>query len=90
MTVTTPTPHTEANIPVEHIVLQNEEHIEDETEGPEAELGEVPEERGPVVVVVRVEHHLQDGEETADEVQEDVSDRPAYGGFALVVHVRLE
>lgn len=68
--MTTPTPQIKEtkDIPVEHIVLENEEDIEDQTEGTKAEFGEIAEEGRPVVIVVRVEHHLQDGEEAAHEV----------------------
>lgn len=58
-------------------MLQYEEHVEDQAEQPQAEFGRVAEEGDPVVVVVCVQRHLEDGEETADEVQEDVPDTPA-------------
>lgn len=48
-------------VPVEHIMLQHEEDVKDETEQAKTELGHVPEERYPVVVVVRVEDHLEYG-----------------------------
>lgn len=71
-------------------MLQHEEYIEDQAEEAETELGRVAEERDPVVVVVRVQGHLEHGEEPTDEVQEDVADTPADCRFALVVHVSLE
>jgi hypothetical protein len=71
-------------------VLEHEEDVEDEAEEAKPELGGVAEEGDPVVVVVRVERHLQHRQRPAHEVQEDVADGPAYSRLALVVHVRLE
>lgn len=70
-------------------MLQDEEDIEDQTKGSKSKLGRVAKEGDPIVVVVGVKHHLQDGEETTHEVKEDVADRPSDGGLALVVHVCL-
>lgn len=62
------------NPPVKHIMLEHEEYIEDKTEQAETELRDVTEDRHPVVVVVSVQRHLENGEETAHEVKEDVAD----------------
>ena len=40
-------------VPVEDKVLEEEDEVKAEADGGEAELGEVPGERGPVLTVVR-------------------------------------
>lgn len=63
--------------PVQPVVLRDEQDVEQDGEEAETELGRVPEDGSPVVVVVADEEHLEDGERPAGEVEEDVTDTPA-------------
>lgn len=58
-------------------MLDHEEDVENHREESQAELGRVPENGAPVVVVVGEDKHLRYGENAAREVQEDVADAPA-------------
>ena len=49
--------------------------------GGEAELGEVPGERGPVLAVVSHQDHLEEAGQPAAEVQQDVAHTPALGAL---------
>ena len=75
--------------PVEDKVLEEEDEIKAETDGGEAELGEVPGERGPVLAVVRHQDHLEQTGQAATEVQQDVAHTPALGALMAVVRHHL-
>ena len=60
-------------VPVEDKVLEEEDEIEAETDGGEAELGEVLGKRGPVLTVVRHQNHPEQTGQAATEVQKDVA-----------------
>ena len=62
---------------VEHIMLEHEEDVEYYGEKPQPELGGVPKEAAPVVIVVGDEEHLEHAEAPAREVQQDVAYTPA-------------
>ena len=64
--------------PVQPVVLHHEQHVKQNGKQAQAELGRVPEDGSPVVVVVADEKHLEDGEGAAREVEEDVTDAPAH------------
>lgn len=58
--MTTPYPDTIViHVPVEDIVLQHEEDVKYQTEQSEAEFRYVTKEGDPVLIVVRIEHHLE-------------------------------
>ena len=57
--------------------------------GGEAELGEVPGERGPVLAVVSHQDHLEEAGQPAAEVQQDVAHTPALGALMAVVRHHL-
>ncbi len=67
---------------VQPVVLHHEHQIEEHGDEAQPELGEVPEDGVPVVVVVADEEHLDHGEDAAREVQDDVADAPAHRTFA--------
>lgn len=75
--------------PVEDVMLEHEEDVEQDGEQSEAELGGVAEEGAPVVVVVGDEDHLEDAEGASGEVEEDVANAPTNGTLASEVHVGL-
>ena len=79
-------------VPVEDKVLEEEDEVKAEADGGEAELGEVPGERGPVLTVVRHEDHLEQTGEAPAHVQQDVSHTPTLGALVAVVchHLRDE
>ena len=67
---------------VEDVVLQHEEDVEHDGEETEAELGRVPKDGGPVIVVVADQDHLDDAERAASEVKKDVSNAPAHSALS--------
>ena len=67
---------------VQPVVLHHEGHVKQDRDEAQAELGEIPENGVPVVVVVADEKHLDHGEDAAGEVQQDVANAPAHGAFA--------
>ena len=79
-------------VPVEDKVLEEEDEIKAEADGGEAELGEVPGKRGPVLAVVRHQDHLEQTGEAPAHVQQDVSHTPTLGALVAVVrhHLRDE
>lgn len=64
-------------VPVKDVVLEDEEDVESDGEEAEAELGKVPENGEPIVVVEGQEEHLEEAEAAAGKVEEDISDGPA-------------
>ena len=90
---------------VEDVVLEHEEDVKEDGEEAETELGRVAKDARPVVVVVSDQDHLQggievfehkhhdhdlnDGETSASEVEEYISNAPAHSAFPSEVHVRL-
>ncbi len=67
---------------VQPVVLHHEHQVEEHGDEAQPELGEVPEDGVPVVVVVADEEHLDHGEYAAREVQDDVADAPAHRTLA--------
>ena len=63
--------------PVQNVMLDHEEDVENHREQTQAKLGGVAEDGAPVVVVVREDEHLRDGQSAASEVQKDVANAPA-------------
>ncbi len=63
---------------VEPVVLHHEQDVKQDGDEAQAELGKVPKDGIPVIVVVADEKHLDHGEDAAREVQEDVPDAPAH------------
>jgi len=74
---------------VENVVLKDEEDVEQNGEKAEAEFRRVAKNAVPVVVVVSLEEHLQNGEGAAGKVQENVANAPSIRAFPFVVHIRL-
>ena len=70
-------------------MLQEEDEIKADADGGEAELGEVPGERGPVLAVVRHQDHLEEAGQAPAEVQQDVAHTPALGALVAIVHHHL-
>ena len=90
---------------VEDVVLQHEEDVKEDGEEAETKLGRIPKDARPVVVVVSDQDHLQggivvfdhqhhdhdlnDGETSASEVEEYISNAPADSAFPSEVHICL-
>ena len=90
---------------IEDVVLEHEEDVKEDGEETETKLGRVAKDARPVVVVVSDQDHLQggivvfdhqhhdhdlnDGETSASEVEEYISNAPADSAFPSEVHVRL-
>lgn len=75
--------------PVQEVVLGDEQDVEQDGEEPQTELGWISEDGAPVVVVIADEEHLDDGERSTGEVEDNVSDAPTHSALTSVVHVRL-
>lgn len=67
---------------IEDVVLQHEEHVEHDADEAKAELGEVPEQRRPVIIIIGDDEHLQHAQGSTSEVEEYVPDAPAYRRFS--------
>jgi hypothetical protein len=59
-------------------VLHHEQDVKQDGDEAQAELGKVPKDGIPVIVVVADEKHLDHREDAAREVQKDVPDAPAH------------
>ena len=70
---------------VEHIVLDHEENVKYDREEPQPKLCGVPEQTGPVIIVVGDQEHLEHAEAAPREVQEDVADTPANSALPPVM-----
>lgn len=75
--------------PVEDVVLDHEEDVEEHREETQAKFRRVAEDWTPILVVVGEDEHLRYGKRAAREVQEDVADAPAWRALAAVVVVGL-
>lgn len=67
-------------------MLHDEDDVVDHAHDREHELDRVD---LNVFAVDGFEGHLEEGEEAASEVEEDISDAPALGGFSLPVPIHL-
>ena len=91
-------------VPVEDVVLKDEEDVKENREESKTKLGGVAEYTAPVIVVVGDQNHLggniedetsedetnlEDAEAAAGEVEEDVANAPANGALPSVVHEGL-
>jgi len=76
-------------VPVEDVMLEDEENVEENGEEAESEFRHVAEDAFPVVVIVRLQKHLQDGKGAPSEVKKNIPDAPSVRAFTLVVHVGL-
>jgi len=74
---------------IEDVVLEHEEDVKEDGEETETKLGRVAKDARPVVVVVSDQDHLNDGETSASEVEEYISNTPADSAFPSEVHIRL-
>lgn len=70
-------------------MLDQEQDIEEDGEETETELGWIPEDGTPVVVVVPNEKHLKDGERTSGKIQEYIAYTPTNCTLTSIVHEGL-
>ena len=63
---------------VEHVVLHEEEHVEDHRRDAQPKLDDVAGDAAPVVLVGAVEDELERRESAAREVEQNVVDWPSY------------
>lgn len=70
-------------------MLQDEEYVKENGEEAETELRKVAENAFPIVVVVRLQEHLQNGKRATGKIKQYVSNAPTIRTLTLVVHVGL-
>ena len=58
-------------------MLNNKQNIKQDWEETKSELGRVPKDGIPVIVIIADENHLEDGESSTGEIQQDVTNTPA-------------
>lgn len=70
-------------------VLDEEDNIKEDGEDAQSELGWVSEDQCPLVIIVRLEEHLEEAKAAPCEIQEHTANAPAPGAFVVKVHVGL-
>ena len=78
-----------AHVPVEYVMLQHEEDVEQDGEETQAKFRWIAKNRAPIIVVVGDDEHLADTKETAGEVKHHIPNAPAGSALPKIVHVGL-
>ncbi len=78
-----------ALLAVNHIVLQDEQHVEEYANLAEAKLDRVTRDAAPVVLEPAVDPLLRDAQHAARQVQQDLPDAPALGALVADVGAQL-
>lgn len=76
-------------IPVQNIMLDNEDHIEKDGDVPQQKLDWVSRDATPVTLETRVQHHLHKRQQATRQVQQDLNNTPANRRLPLVIQPRL-
>ena len=76
-------------VSIEQVVLTQEDGVKGHADGAQAKFDGVAGDTGPVALHGRVEHELNERQEAAGEVQQDLLDAPAGGRLARVVDPHL-
>lgn len=73
-------------------MLHHEEDVKQHREQAQAELGRITEDGRPIIVVVRIQNHLQHAQTAAGKVEENIADTPTTRALATIVHhgLRIE
>lgn len=70
-------------------VLDEEENIKEDGEDAKSKLSWVSEDQRPLVIIVRLEEHLEEAKAAPCEVQKHTANAPALSAFVVKVHVGL-
>lgn len=70
-------------------VLGEEDNIKEDGEDAKSELGWVSEDQHPLVIIVRLQEHLEEAKAAPCEVQKHTANAPALSAFVVKVHVGL-
>lgn len=70
-------------------MLDEEDNIKEDGEDAKSELGWISEDQCPLVIIVRLEEHLEEAKAAPCKIQEHTTNAPALGAFVVEVHVGL-
>lgn len=70
-------------------MLDEEDNIKEDGEDAKSELGWISEDQCPLVIIVRLEEHLEEAKAAPCKIQEHTTNAPALSAFVVEVHVGL-
>lgn len=70
-------------------MLDEEDNVKEDGEDAKSELGWISEDQYPLVIIVRLEEHLEEAKAAPCKIQEHTTNAPTLGAFVVKVHVGL-